>query len=88
MPVVGKSGTIKEPVVIFDEGAPNPYANFITELAEENGVIRVGFATVSKDGDGQTKAMIVVRLHLKKEIAWDLCRGLRRMEDMAKRRKR
>ncbi|MDW9447173.1 hypothetical protein GOL96_25535 [Sinorhizobium medicae] len=88
MPVVGKSGTIKKPVVIFDEGAPNPYANFITELAEEDGIVRVGFATLTKSGDGQLIAMTVVRLHLKKEAAWELCRGLRRMEDLIKRQKR
>lgn len=87
MPTVGKAGTPSNPIFIFDEGAPNPYANFITELAEENGVVRVGLAALSKDGDGQRKAMVVVRLHLKKEVAWELCRGLRRMEDMAKRRK-
>lgn len=86
-PVVGKAGTPSAPVFIFDEGAQNCYANFITELAEEDGVIRVGLAALSKDGDGQMKAMIVVRLHLKREVAWELCRGLRRLEDMAKRRK-
>ena len=81
MPVVGKAGTVKEPVVIFDEGAPNPYANFITELAEENGVVRVGFAALSQDGDGQMKAMIVVRLHLKRDVAWEMCRELRKIEE-------
>lgn len=89
MPVVGKSGTIKKPVVIFDEGAPNPYANFITEVADEGDVVRVGFAALSQDGDGQIKAMIVVRLHLKKEIAWEMCRELRTIEEArASRRKK
>ncbi|WP_457663668.1 hypothetical protein [Sinorhizobium medicae] len=87
MPTVGKAGTPSDPIFIFDEGAPNPYANFITELVEEDGIIRVGLASLSKDGDGQQKAMIVVRLHLKKETAWELCRGLRRMEEILKRRK-
>ncbi|WP_322884223.1 hypothetical protein U8C35_07655 [Sinorhizobium medicae] len=87
MPTVGKAGTPSNPIFIFDEGAPNPYANFITELADEDGVIRVGLAALSKDGDGQQKAMIVVRLHLKREVAFELCRGLRRMEDLFKRRK-
>ncbi|WP_322882873.1 MULTISPECIES: hypothetical protein [Sinorhizobium] len=89
MPVVGKSGTIKKPVVIFDEGAPNPYANFITEVADEGDVVRVGFAALSQDGDGQIKAMIVVRLHLKKDIAWEMCRELRKIEEArASRRKK
>lgn len=81
MPVVGKAGTVNEPVVIFDEGAPNPYANFITELAEEDGVVRVGLAALCKSGDGQVIAMTVVRVHLKKEVAWELCRGLRKIEE-------
>jgi hypothetical protein len=81
MPVVGKAGTPQNPVFIFDEGAPNPFANFITELAEEDGIVRVGFAALSIDGDGQRKAMIVVRLHLPRDIAWEMCRNLRKIED-------
>jgi len=80
MPVVGKSGTDKEPVVIFDEGCQNPYANFITELAEDNGVVRVGLATLTKSGDGQLIAMTVVRLHIKRDVAWSLCRELTKIE--------
>lgn len=88
MPVIGKSGTPEKPIFIFDEGAPNPYANFITEMVEEDGIIRVGFAALSKGTDAQTNAMVVVRLHLRKEIAWELCRELRRLEDNLKRRRK
>ncbi|RVG08566.1 hypothetical protein CN234_17440 [Sinorhizobium meliloti] len=87
-PVVGKAGTPSAPVFIFDEGAPNPYANFITEIAEDGCVIRVGFAALSTDGDGQTKAMIVCRLHLKLEAAWHLCRELAKIERSIAREKR
>lgn len=80
MPVVGKSGTIKEPIVIFDEGAPNPYSNFITELTEDNGVVRVGFAALTKSGDGQLIAMTVVRLHIKRDVAFAMCRELTKIE--------
>ncbi|RVI91803.1 hypothetical protein [Sinorhizobium meliloti] len=88
-PVVGKSGTPSAPVFIFDEGAQNCYANFITEVAEDGDLVRVGFAALSKDGDGQTKAMLVVRLHIKKDVAWEMCRELRKIEDAkAHRRKK
>lgn len=87
-PVVGKSGTPSAPIFIFDEGAQNCYANFITEIAEDDGVIRVGFAALSKDGDGQMKAMIVARLHLKQETAWELCRNLKRLQDSLIKRKK
>ena len=89
MPVVGKAGTPQNPVFIFDEGALNPYANFITEVAEDGDLVRVGFAALSVDGDGQSKAMIVVRLHIKKDVAWEMCRALRKIEDAkAHRRKK
>ena len=89
MPIVGKFADAKPPVVVFDEGAPNAYANFITEMAEDNGVVRVGFAALSQDGDGQMKAMIVVRLHLKRDVAWQMCRELRKIEEaIAKGKKR
>jgi hypothetical protein len=89
MTVVGKAGTAKDPIFIMDLGAPNPFANFITELAEEDGIVRVGFAALSVDGDGQRKAMIVVRLHLPRDIAWEMCRDLRKIEEaLAKGKKR
>ncbi|ANK73755.1 hypothetical protein FA04_14670 [Ensifer adhaerens] len=89
MPIVGKFADAKPPVVVFDEGAPNAYANFITEMADDGDVVRVGFAALSQDGDGQMKAMIVVRLNLKREIAWEMCRELRKIEEaIAKGKKR
>lgn len=87
MPVVGKFADPQ--IVVFDEGAPNAYANFITEMADDGDVVRVGFAALSQDGDGQMKAMIVVRLHLKRDIAWQMCRELRHIEEaIAKGKKR
>lgn len=89
MPVVGKFPDPKTPIVVFDEGAPNAYANFITEMADDGDVVRVGFAALSQDGDGQMKAMIVVRLHLKRDVAWQMCRELRQIEEaIAKGKKR
>jgi hypothetical protein len=89
MPIVGKFADAKPQVVVFDEGAPNAYANFITEMADDGDVVRVGFAALSQDGDGQMKAMIVVRLNLKREIAWEMCRELRKIEEaIAKGKKR
>lgn len=80
MTIVGKAGTAKDPIFIQDLGCPNPYANFITELAEDNGVVRVGFATLTKSGDGQLIAMTVVRLHLKRDVAFAMCRELTKIE--------
>lgn len=89
MPVVGKFADPKTPIVVFDEGAPNAYANFITEMADDGDVVRVGFAALSQDGDGQMKAMIVIRLHLKRDVAWQMCRELRQIEEaIAKGKKR
>jgi hypothetical protein len=89
MTVVGKDVSGKEPVVIMDLGAPNTYANFITEVAEDNGIVRVGFAALCKSGDGQTIAMTVVRLHIKRDVAWEMCRRMRSIEEaLAKGEKR
>lgn len=89
MTVVGKMGDPNKPVFIMDLGAPNPYANFITEVAEDGDLVRVGFAALSVDGDGQRKATVVVRLHIKKDVAWEMCRELRKIEDAkAHRRKK
>jgi hypothetical protein len=65
----------------MDLGAPNTYANFITEVAEDNGIVRVGFAALCKSGDGQTIAMTVVRLHIKRDVAWEMCRRMRAIEE-------
>jgi hypothetical protein len=84
MPRVGKTGTLQEPVFIFDEGAPALYVDLITELeveVDENDiVVRISFGAMSKNGDGQIKAMIAVRIRTPKNMAWQFCRDLRELE--------
>ncbi|PLT95521.1 hypothetical protein [Sinorhizobium medicae] len=78
---VGKLGTPEEPVFIFDEGAPALFVDLITELeVDENDIVRISFGAMSKNGDGQIKAMISVRLRMPKNIAWQFRRGLRELE--------
>ncbi|MDX0449133.1 hypothetical protein BMJ35_23165 [Sinorhizobium medicae] len=81
MPSVGKLGTPEDPIFVFDEGAPALYVDLITELeVDENDIVRISFGAMSKNGDGQTKAMIAVRLRMPKNIAWQFRRGLRELE--------
>jgi len=78
---VGKLGTPEEPIFILDEGAPALYVDLITELeVDENDIVRISFGAMSKNGDGQIKAMIAVRLRMPKNIAWQFRRGLRELE--------
>lgn len=81
MPSVGKLGTPEEPVFIFDEGAPALYVDLMTELeVDENDIVRISFGAMSKNGDGQIKAMIAVRIRMPKNMAWQFCRDLRELE--------
>ena len=81
MPSVGKLGTPEEPVFIFDEGAKALYVDLITELeVDENDIVRISFGAMSKNGDGQIKAMIAVRIRMPKSIARDFCRALTKMQ--------
>ncbi|WP_208152997.1 hypothetical protein J4T90_19215 [Sinorhizobium medicae] len=81
MPSVGKLGTPEDPIFVFDEGAPALYVDLITELeVDENDIVRISFGAMSKNGDGQIKAMIAVRLRMPKNIAWQFRRGLRELE--------
>jgi len=81
MPRVGKMGTLQEPVFVFDEGAPALYVDLITELeVDENDIVRISFGARSKNGDGQEKAMIAVRIRMPKTMAWQFCRDLRELE--------
>ncbi|MDX1188093.1 hypothetical protein GOL88_24185 [Sinorhizobium medicae] len=81
MPSVGKLGSPEDPIFVFDEGAPALYVDLITELeVDENDIVRISFGAMSKNGDGQTKAMIAVRLRMPKNIAWQFRRGLRELE--------
>ncbi|MDX0548560.1 hypothetical protein GOC81_22875 [Sinorhizobium medicae] len=81
MPSVGKLGTPEVPVFIFDEGAPALYVDLITELeVDENDIVRISFGAMSKNGDGQIKAMIAVWIRMPKNMAWQFCRSLRELE--------
>lgn len=81
MPRVGKMGTLQEPVFIFDEGAPVLYVDLITELdVDENDIVRISFGAMSRNGDGQIKAMVAVRIRMPKNLAWQFCRDLRELE--------
>ncbi|WP_085033954.1 hypothetical protein [Ensifer aridi] len=83
MPNVGKIRIGDGPddvVIIFDSGTPPLHVDLVTELAEEDGVIRISFAATTQDGDGHRKAEVTARLRMKKETAWALCRELKRLE--------
>ncbi|MDW9528098.1 hypothetical protein RWE87_05055 [Sinorhizobium meliloti] len=80
-PVVGKSGTPSAPVFIFDEGSPAFYVDLVTELeVDEHDIVRLSFAAQSVNGDGQTKAVVSVRIRMVSEVAKKLCRDLGKME--------
>lgn len=82
MPNVGKIRIGDDPddvVVIFDGGALPLHVDLVTELAEEDGTIRISFAAFTQDGDGQKKAEIVARLRMKEGTAFGLSRALREL---------
>lgn len=83
MPNVGKIRIGEGPddvVVHFDQGTPPLHVDLVTELDEVDGIIRISFAAITQDGDGTKKADIVARLRMKKEIAWELCRELKKCD--------
>ncbi|CCE94663.1 hypothetical protein [Sinorhizobium fredii] len=83
MPNVGKIRIGDRPedvVILFDKGEPPLHVDLFTELTEEEGIIRVSFAAVTQDGEGLRKADIVARLRMTKEVAWELCRGLKALD--------
>lgn len=69
-----------EVVVILDNGSPPLHVDLFTEVADEEGVVRISFAALTQDGEGQKKADVVARLRMKKEIAWALCRALKELD--------
>jgi hypothetical protein len=62
---------------IFDLGAPTLFADLVTELEEADGVVRLTFAALSKNGEGVPKAIVVARIRLPKVLARELLKGLR-----------
>ncbi|MDK1377070.1 MULTISPECIES: hypothetical protein [unclassified Sinorhizobium] len=80
MPNVGKIRIGDGPddvVVIFDAGAQPLHVDVVTELASEGGIVRISFAAITQDGDGQRKAEVVARLRMSQDVAWGLCRTLK-----------
>ncbi|AUX76378.1 hypothetical protein [Sinorhizobium fredii] len=66
---------------IYDHGAPALFSDIVTEIEEVDGIIRLTFATLSRNGDGVEKAVIAVRLRMPKDVAWQLCRDMRALEE-------
>jgi hypothetical protein len=77
---VGKIRDGEDILIIFDSGVVPIHADIVTEISEEDGIVRMSFAAVTQDGDGVPKADVAVRLRMKSEIAWSLCRSLRALE--------
>ena len=78
--VVGKIEHDGEWLVVFDDSVSPLHVDLVTEIAEEDGIVRVSFAAVTKDGDGVAKADIVARLRMKTDTAWELCKSLNALE--------
>lgn len=84
MPNVGKIRIGDDPddvVVIFDSGAVPLHVDLVTELSEEEGTVRISFASITQDGDGQKKADVVARLRMRGQVAFALCRALRDLQE-------
>lgn len=77
---VGKIRDGDEVIVIFDDGTDAMWCDLLTEISEHDGIVRMSFASISQDGDGVAKADVAVRLRMKTETAWGLCRSLRALE--------
>ncbi|MDW9814957.1 hypothetical protein GOB25_07725 [Sinorhizobium meliloti] len=65
---------------IFDHGAPALFSDIVTEIEEVDGIIRLTFAALSRNGDGVEKAIIAVRLRMPKEVTLQMCRNLEALE--------
>ncbi|MDK1493347.1 hypothetical protein QN219_25415 [Sinorhizobium sp. 7-81] len=91
MPSVGKirigSGP-EDVVVIIDNGSPPLLVDLFTELADEEGIVRLSFAALTQDGEGQKKADVVARLRMRKELAWELCRAIKELDKPRDRHRR
>lgn len=77
---VGKIRDGDEILVIFDPGTTPVFVDIATEIAEEDGIVRLGFAAITQNGDGIPKADVVVRIRMKVDVAWALCRSLKALE--------
>jgi hypothetical protein len=80
MRTVGKVRDGEDVVVIFDDGTDPLWVDLVTEISEHDGIVRMSFAAISTNGDGVPKADVSLRLRMKVETAWGLCRSLRALE--------
>lgn len=78
---VGKIRNGDEVLIIFDNGTAPVFVDIATEVAEEDGIVRLGFAAITQNGDGIPKADVVARIRMKTEVAWELCRALRALQE-------
>jgi len=78
---VGKIRDGDEVLIIFDQGITPVFVDIATEIAEEDGIVRLGFAAITQNGDGIPKADVVVRIRMKVDVAWALCRSLKALQE-------
>lgn len=78
---VGKIRDGDQVLIIFDPGTTPVFVDIATEVAEEDGIVRLGFAAITQNGDGIPKADVVARIRMKTEVAWELCRALRALQE-------
>ena len=79
---VGKVRHGKDAIVVFDHGAACLWTDLVTEIEEADGIVRMTFAAVHKNGDGIHKATVAVRLRMTEDVAFSLCRELRRLQEV------
>jgi hypothetical protein len=77
-----------EVVVIIDNGSPPLHVDLFTEVADEEGIVRISFAALTQDGEGQKKADVVARLRMRKELAWELCRAMKELDNVSSKPRR
>jgi hypothetical protein len=80
MRTVGKVRDGDEVIVIFDDGTDPLWVDIVTEISEHDGIVRMSFAAISTNGDGVPKADVAVRLRMRTDLAWSICRSLKALE--------
>jgi len=78
---VGKIRDGDQVLIIFDPGTTPVFVDITTEVAEEDGIVRLGFAAITQNGDGVPKADVVARIRMKEDVAWALCRSLKALQE-------
>ena len=78
---VGKIRDGDDVLIIFDDGTDPHWIDVVTEVSEQDGIVRMSFASISQDGDGVAKADVAVRIRMKTELAWSVCRSLHALEE-------